>query len=53
MRNSTHPWPRAWRRWLTGIRQIVETANGSLQHMFCLDRERACTLEGFQVRLGR
>jgi hypothetical protein len=24
-RNARHPWPRPWRRWLAGIRQIVET----------------------------
>ncbi|MFZ0254050.1 MAG: transposase [Gammaproteobacteria bacterium] len=51
-RNSRHPWPRAWRRWLAGIRQIVETVNASLQHVFRLDRERPHILEGFQVRLA-
>ena len=51
-RNSRHPWPRAWRRWLAGLRQIVETVNGSLLHVFRLDRERPHTLEGFQVRLA-
>lgn len=51
-RNSRQPWPRAWRRWLAGIRQIVETVNGSLQHVFRLDRERPHALAGFQVRLA-
>jgi DDE family transposase len=51
-RNSRHPWPRAWRRWLAGLRQIVETVNGSLLHVFRLDRERPHTLKGFQVRLA-
>lgn len=50
-RNSRHPWPRPWRRWLASLRQIVETVNGSLQHIFRLDRERPHALEGFQVRL--
>jgi hypothetical protein len=51
-RNSLHPWPRAWRRWLASIRQIVETVNGRLQHQFRLDRERPHALDGFQVRLA-
>jgi hypothetical protein len=51
-RNSRQPWPKAWRRWLAGIRQIVETVNGSLQHVFRLDRERPHTLTGFQARLA-
>lgn len=51
-RNNRHPWPRPWRRWLAGIRQIVETVNSSLQHVFRLDRERPHPLEGFQVRLA-
>ncbi len=51
-RNSRHPWPKPWRRWLAGIRQIVETVNNSLPHVFRLDRERPHALDGFQVRLG-
>jgi len=27
-RNSKTPWPKSWRRWLAGIRQIVETVYG-------------------------
>lgn len=51
-RNSPHPWPRPWRRWLAGLRQIIETVNGCLQHTFRLDRERPHALEGFQARLA-
>lgn len=51
-RNSRHPWPKPWRRWLASIRQIVETVNASLQQVFRLDRERPHALEGFQVRLA-
>lgn len=51
-RNSRHPWPRSRRRWLAGIRQIVETVNGCLQHVFRLDRERPHSLSGFQARLA-
>lgn len=49
-RNRSHPWPKPWRRWLAGIRQIVETVNHSLPHVCRLDRERPHALEGFQVR---
>lgn len=51
-RTSRHPWPRPWRRWLAGLRQIVETVNGCLQHTFGLSRERPHALEGFQARLA-
>lgn len=51
-RTSRHPWPRPWRRWLAGLRQIVETVNGCLQHTFRLNRERPHALEGFQARLA-
>jgi hypothetical protein len=51
-RNSTRPWSRAWRRWLAGIRQIVETVTASLEHVFRLDRERPHELGGFQARLA-
>lgn len=50
--NSTRPWSRGWRRWLAGLRQIIETANGTLLHVFRLDRERPHALEGFQARLA-
>lgn len=51
-RNSRHPWPRPWRRWLASIRQIVETVNGCVHRVFRLDRERPHSLAGFQVRLA-
>ncbi|HSQ57886.1 MAG TPA: transposase [Gemmata sp.] len=50
-RNSRKPWSRAWRRWLAGIRQVVETVNGSLHHVFRLDRERPHELGGFAARV--
>src|SRR5512143_639738 len=49
--NSRSPWSRGWRRWLAGLRQIIETANGTLLHIFRLDRERPHTLDGFHARL--
>jgi hypothetical protein len=51
-RNSPRPWSRAWRRWLAGLRQIVETVNGGLHHGFRLNRERPHDLSGFGARLA-
>jgi len=51
-RNSKRPWSRAWRRWLAGLRQIVETVNGCLHHSFRLNRERPHDLSGFSARLS-
>src|SRR5512135_3145041 len=51
-RNSKQPWPRPWRRWLAGLRQVVETVNGSLHHQFRLNRERPHAPEGFGARLA-
>jgi len=51
-RNSKRPWSRAWRRWLAGIRQIVETVNGCLHQVFRLNRERPHDLSGFGARLS-
>lgn len=45
-------WPKALRRWLAGIRQIVETVNERLHGIFRLDRERPHTLRGCQARLA-
>ena len=51
-RNSRARWPKGLRRWLGGIRQIVETVFGRIHHDFGLDRERPHLLEGFQTRLA-
>jgi hypothetical protein len=50
-RNSKTPWPKALRRWLAGVRQIVETVYEKLFHTFRLDRERPHDLSGFRGRL--
>ena len=50
--NSKTPWPKGLRRWLAGIRQIVETVFDKLYHAFGLDRERPHQLDGFQTRLA-
>lgn len=51
-RNSRAPWPKRLRRWLAGVRQIVETVYEKLWHTFRLDRERPHDLRGFQARLA-
>ena len=51
-RNSKHPWPKELRRWLSGMRQVVETVFDKLHNTFRLDRERPHLLEGFQTRLA-
>ena len=51
-RTSAHPWPKAWRRWFAGKRQIVETVIDKLFHTFRLDRERPHALAGLQARLA-
>jgi hypothetical protein len=51
-RNSLVPWPKRLRRWLAGVRQIVETVYEKLWHTFRLDRERPHDLSGFQARLA-
>jgi hypothetical protein len=51
-RNSKRPWPKPLRRWLAGVRQVVETVYDKLQHTFRLDRERPHELSGFQARLA-
>ena len=51
-RTSPHPWPKVWRRWLAGTRQIVETVFDKLFHSFRLDRERPHALTGVQARIA-
>jgi Transposase DDE domain len=45
-------WPKALRRWLASVRQIIETVNDKLLHTFRLARERPHELTGFQARLA-
>ncbi|HEV8633817.1 MAG TPA: transposase [Chloroflexota bacterium] len=51
-RNSRRPWPRALRRWLAGVRQIVETVYDKLHAAFRLRAERPHDLTGLQARLA-
>jgi hypothetical protein len=51
-RNSRAPWSKPLRRWLAGLRQIIETVFGKLQLTFRLRLERPHTLLGFQARLA-
>lgn len=49
---SKRAWPKPLKRWLAGLRQIVESVNDRLLSTFRLDRERPHTLDGFQARLA-
>ena len=51
-RNRRSPWPKRLRRWVAGVRQIVETVYEKLAHPLRLDRERPHELSGFQARLA-
>jgi hypothetical protein len=51
-RNRKTPWPKPLRRWLAGVRPIVEASNNKLHHTFRLDRERPHALSGLQARLA-
>ncbi len=49
---SRQPWPKAWRRWLARLRQIVETVHDKLLNSFRLEHERPHQLQGFRTRLA-
>lgn len=51
-RNSKSAWPKALRRWLAGLRQMVETVFDKLLNSFGLKRERPHQVGGFQARLA-
>ena len=50
--NSKKAWPKAWRRWLHSIRQMVETVYAKLMDFFRLDKERPHDLTGFRANLA-
>src|SRR5437763_16866562 len=45
-------WSKPWRRWLAGLRQIIETIYDKILNTFRLARERPRALDGFQARLA-
>ena len=51
-RNSRKPWSKRLRRWVAGIRQIVETVYDKLHNAFGLRRERPHDLRGLRARLA-
>ena len=51
-RNQRRSWPKALRRWLASLRQLIETVNGKLHLTFRLEHERPHALTGFQARLA-
>jgi hypothetical protein len=50
--NSHHPRSQRRRRWLAGVRQLVETVYDNVQHAFGLSHERSHAWSGFQARLA-
>ena len=50
--NARQVWPKRLRRWVAGIRQIVETVYEKLFNTFGLWRERPHELEGLRARLA-
>ncbi len=51
-RNARETWPKRLRRWVAGIRQIVETVYDKLFNTFGLYRERPHELGGLRARLA-
>jgi hypothetical protein len=49
---SGTPWPKPLRRWLAGLRQIVETVYDKLHYTFRLLRERPHEMSGLRARLA-
>lgn len=49
---SRHAWSPAWRRWLAGVRQIVETVIAHLHQPFRLRSERPHALTGLLARVA-
>jgi hypothetical protein len=51
-RNAREVWPKRLRRWVAGIRQIVESVYDKLFNAFGLWRERPHDLSGLRARLA-
>ena len=51
-RSAKHPWPKAARRQVAHLRQIIETVFGKLLVSFGLEHERPHCLAGFLARLA-
>jgi hypothetical protein len=51
-RNSKKAWSKRLRRWVAGLRQIVESVYDKLFNTFGLRRERPHELEGLRARLA-
>jgi hypothetical protein len=51
-RSATRNWPKPLRRWLSSLRQIIESVNTKLLKTFRLEHERPHALDGFYARLA-
>jgi len=50
--DSARAWPKALRRWLAGIRQVIETVTNHLLSTFGLAHERPHALDGLLARMA-
>ena len=51
-RNSRKPWSKRLRKWIAGIRQVLESVYDKLFNIFGLWRERPHDLQGLRARLA-
>jgi len=51
-RSAARNWPKPLRRWLSSLRQIIESVNTKLLTTFRLEHERPHALDGFYARLA-
>lgn len=49
---SDRAWSKPWKRWLAGIRQVIEAVNDRLLFSCGLDRERPHSLDGLHARFA-
>jgi len=51
-RSDYDAWPKAYRRWFSGLRQIIESVYDKLLNWFQLGQRRPHELSGFQAQLA-
>lgn len=51
-RSQKEAWPESWRKWFSGLRQIIETVYDKLLNWFGLGKDRPHDLSGFHARLA-
>jgi len=51
-RSQKETWAASWRKWFSGLRQIIETVYDKLLNWFGLGKDRPHDLSGFHARLA-